>query len=514
MEVNGNVGKKQVSINMIANIVSYSSNILISFVLTPFLINTLGKETYSFYPIANNIVSYMSIISNSMNTMASRFVTVSLVKGDIKESQKYYSSVMAANTIIGAVLLVPMLICVGFLDRFMEIPINSVAAVKALFVFVFASTLVNVVGSIFGIATFAKNRIDLRSLRELITAILRLVLFVVLYKFFLPSIVYVGIVALVVSIVNILIQYKYKKILLPEIRLSKDSVSEKHTRELLGSSVWNMINTLGSSLLAGMSLILSNIFYGASASGNYSIVSTVPGFINGVISLLVGVFYPVLMYLYAENKKDELIKEVIDAQKIIGMVACATIVVFSALSPEFFSLWTPGEDSNDLALLSCISIVPHFAIACLWSLTNLNVVMNKVKVPALFTLGLGVANVFIAFILYKATNMGMISLAITSSALQIIWIGILIPQYSCRQLDIKWNTFYTPLVRAFLCAIPTIITVLVVKKLFLIDSWLKFITLGAVMGTIGLLIFAFGMLGHKNIKKYVSRAIKIKQSGK
>ena len=53
----GDIGKKQVAINMVANIVSYSANILISFVLTPFLINTLGKETYSFYPIANTIVS-------------------------------------------------------------------------------------------------------------------------------------------------------------------------------------------------------------------------------------------------------------------------------------------------------------------------------------------------------------------------------------------------------------------------------------------------------------------------
>ena len=48
---NSNINNRQISINMIANIVSYSSNLLISFVLTPFLINTLGKETYSFYPV-------------------------------------------------------------------------------------------------------------------------------------------------------------------------------------------------------------------------------------------------------------------------------------------------------------------------------------------------------------------------------------------------------------------------------------------------------------------------------
>lgn len=73
------LSNKQVAVNMICNVVSYSSNIIVSFVLTPYLINTLGKEAYSFYPIANNIVSYMSIIVNALNAMAGRFITIEIV---------------------------------------------------------------------------------------------------------------------------------------------------------------------------------------------------------------------------------------------------------------------------------------------------------------------------------------------------------------------------------------------------------------------------------------------------
>ena len=331
---NSNINNRQISINMIANIVSYSSNLLISFVLTPFLINTLGKETYSFYPVANTIVSYMSVITNSMNTMASRFVTVSLVKGDKEEANKYYSSVLAANLILGLILVIPMILVVVFLDEFMEIPINSVAAIKALFALVFSSTLVNILGSTFGIATFAKNRIDLRSLRELVTALLRLILFVLLYKFLPASIVYVGFVTLLVALVNVAFQFQYTRLLLPEIHISKANISISHTRELFSTSVWNMINTLGNTLLAGMTLILANVFYGATVSGTYSIVQTVPQFISGTIVMLVGVFYPAITYRFAENDIEGLLLEVNRAQKAIGAVACTTIVVFSALASE------------------------------------------------------------------------------------------------------------------------------------------------------------------------------------
>lgn len=502
-----NISKRQIGINMAANIVAYSSNILISFVLTPFLINTLGKDTYSFYPIANSFVSYMSILTNSMNSMASRFVTISLVRGDEQEANKYYSSVLATNVYLALVLLIPMIMVVVFLDKFMEIPLNSVAAVKALFSFVFAAALVNILGSILGIATFAKNRIDLRSLRELVTAVLRLLLFVVLYKFLPASIAYVGVVTLLVALVNLLFQYKYTKMLLPEIHVSRKNVSSAHTKELFSSSIWNMINTFGNNLLTGMSLILANILYGVAASGTYSIVQTVPSFINGVISMLVGVFYPVITYRFAENDKNGLISELNKAQNIIGAFSCATIVVFSSLAPEFFALWTPDENSDYLSLLSLLTILPHVCIACLWSLTNLNVVMNKLKVPALFTLSMGLLNILLAIFIYKIFNPGLLSLPIISSLLQILWIGIFIPQYACRNLGVKWSTFYGPLTKAICCSALVASVVLFIKRWFVLDSWIKFILFGGCMGGLGIAIFSIGMIGIVNIKKYALQVI-------
>ena len=90
---------------MLANIVSYSANIIISFVLTPFLINVIGKETYSFYPMANTIVTYMSVLTNAMNTAASRYVTIALVQEKQEEANKYYSSTLAANLLMATLKL-------------------------------------------------------------------------------------------------------------------------------------------------------------------------------------------------------------------------------------------------------------------------------------------------------------------------------------------------------------------------------------------------------------------------
>ena len=512
---NDNISNKQVVINMTANIVSFSANIIISFVLTPFLINTLGKETYSFYPIANTIVSYMSVLTNAMNSMASRFVTVSLVQGKKDDANKYFSSVLFANIILSAIILLPVICIISLLDVWMEVPINSAGAIKGLFLLVLSSAIVNILTSVFGIATFAKNRIDLRSLRELVTAVLRIILLFLLYHFLPPSIVYVGVVTLVIAIVNVCFQIVYTKKLLPEISIGIKMVSAFHMKELLNSSIWNAVNTFGNTIVAGTSMILANIFYGASAAGQYSIVNTVPQFISGVIGMLAGVFYPVITYKFAQNDREGLKKEIKKAQNLIGLFGCAVISVFSVLAKDFFSLWTPQENAEYLSFISFLTIMPHFVISCMWVLTNLNVVMNKVKIPAIFTLLSGIINVMIAYLTYKICAPGLVVLPIISSVLQIVWVGVFIPLYACKCLSIKWYSFYSALFRALLCSAFVILILSQVKKIFSLNSWLRLIVFGGISGILALAIFLIAMFGMRStidILKIVVEKIKSKNT--
>lgn len=494
------LGNKRIAINMIANIVSYSSTILISFVLTPYLINTLGKEAYSFYPLANNIVSYMSILSNALNSMSSRFITIEIIKKDYDNANKYFSSIFFANIIMSGILFILMALMVLFLEYILDIPLNLIASVKLLFCFVFASMLVSITTSVFGIATYAKNRIDLRSGNELVVAILRILLFVFLFKFFLPTIVYVGVVAFIIAIVNFIFQKKFTRILLPEIKISVKNFSIKYVKTMLSSGVWNSVNQLGNILLASSSLLLANVLYGASGSGTYSIIQTVPNFINGVITMLTGVFVPVITYRYAQNNKKSMLNEINKAQKLIGLISCSVIAVFIGLSFEFFTLWTPAEDAAFLQIISTITIIPHFIIGSVWPISNLNAVMNRVKTPAIYMICSGVANVVIICLTYMIAAPGIISIPIISSIIQLIWVGVFIPMYPCEKLGVKKYYFYTPLVRMCIGGIVVVLLTYMIKSYFVINSWLMFFTVGIICGALALAInfvFMYGTTGMK-----------------
>ncbi len=505
-------GKKQISINIIANIISYSANVLIAFFLTPFFIEKIGKETYSFYPIANTIVSYMSILTNSLNSISSRFVTVALVKEDDNEADKYFSSTLSANLVMSCILAIPMIFIIVFLDKIMHVPINSVAAVKLLFSLVFGAAILNIAASVFGIATFAKNRIDLRSLREIITAIIKVALYIVLYRFFSPTIVFVGVVALVVAFVNVLFQVGYTKYLLPNIHISRSFISKTHTKTLLSSSTWNAINSFGNTLLAGMTLVMINVLYGASNSGTYSIVNTIPQFMSGIVAMLVGVFLPVMTYKYAENDRVGLIDSIFSSEKLIGSIGCAFALTFVLFSKYFFSLWTPNEDIKLLVLTNIFVILPYFAIACLWPLTNLCIVLNKVKYPALANLALGVINILLDFVSFYVFKFNFLSLPLISAILQFLWVGVFIPLYISNCLKIRPITVVSPFLKSCIITVIMYPLIRLIVNVMTVKNWAQFIIKGGLIGIVVLAIYLLVLFGPKDIFKQI-KMIRRKYNG-
>lgn len=502
MDQNSN---KRLFINLSANIVSYSANILIAFVLTPYLINTLGKETYSFYPIANNFVAYMCILTNALNSMASRFVTVSIVKERFDDAQKYVSSILFSNIIMGTFLLIPMIIIVTFLDKIMNVPINILASIRVLFTFVFASMLVNIISSVFGVATFVKNRIDLRSIMQLVSGFLKIVLFYILFNFFAPTIIYVGVVALVVAISESFFQQYYFKKLLSNIKISIKNFSKKHVKTILSSGSWNSVNAIGSLLLTSSSLIMANIIYGATSGGIYSIVNTVPLFINGIISMLVGVFAPTVTYSYAQGNKAELLHGMEKAQSMIGFFSCSVLVVFICLSKYFFTLWTPSEDANQLFILSVITVIPHFFIGCLWSITNLNIAANKVAKPAIVQLCLGLLNIVFVILLSQFFHTGLITICIVCSLLILVLVLFFLPLYAASYLKVPFFTFYGVAFRMFISTIVIIGLFSLLIPHFQFNTWFHLMGNGIVLGIMALIVNFLLMFNRRMQHNFITK---------
>lgn len=438
--------KVQTAINLTAKFISYGTTLLISFFLTPYLVEKLGAEAYSFYPIANNFISYMSVVSVALNSMASRFITVALTRKENKKANVYFVSILYGNLILSAVLLVPMIIIIVFLDKILNIPIDLIVSVKILFILVFISMLVNLLTNVFGVAVFAKNRLYLSSILEIIVGIIRVLLYLVLFLLFKPTIVYVGIVSLGTVVFTVIFQYVFTKKLLPEIVIKYKYFSWDGIKEILSSGIWNSVNQIGVVLLSTVGLMMCNNLYGAYEGGNYSVALTIPTFINGIVSMLSSVFLPMLTIKYAKGNKKEVIEHVYMTQNIIGVIINVFIAIFMAVGINFFKLWMPSIDPYKVQRLSILAISYLLVTSVSWPLSNLNTVMNRVKIPAIVMVVTGLLNIVVILLMYYLTDLGVYSIPLGQMILFILNRAIFVVIYTAKSMGEKWYIFYPAII--------------------------------------------------------------------
>ena len=259
---------KRLSINLVANLLSYAIATILSFYITPFLVNHLGKEIFGFYGIANNFVSYITVVAVALNSMASKYITVELVRGNTLKAKQYFTSIFFSNVVL-CLFLIPFLILIVFhLQNILSISKEHQNAIKILFALVFLAMIIRFITSIFGCSTYATDRMDLKAYIEIFKSLLRLFLYLLVFFVFKPSIIYIGLVLLLLEIFNSVVQIVISKRLLPQMKIDKAFFNIKLVVSTLKIGVWNSLNQLGDLLLSSSDLLMTNILLGELASGN------------------------------------------------------------------------------------------------------------------------------------------------------------------------------------------------------------------------------------------------------
>ena len=81
-------------INILSGIVVMLVNLGINFIVSPYIVATLGEEANGFTQLANNFVTYASLLTIAFNSMAGRFISINFHRGNKEKVKQYYSSVL------------------------------------------------------------------------------------------------------------------------------------------------------------------------------------------------------------------------------------------------------------------------------------------------------------------------------------------------------------------------------------------------------------------------------------
>lgn len=480
--------KSQHIINIIASVLNMFVTTMISFVLSPYIVKTLGVEANGFISLANSFITYMTLVRTALNSMASRFLMLAYYKGEQKKFEQYYSSLFLADLILAGAFAIIGGSCVLYLENILSIPDELVRDVKILFILLFLNFIFATVITAWNTTTYIKNKLYLDSVTSSMNSAIRFIMIIALFVSLEPKLYFVGIATLIGGLVGYTLRYFYKRYLFPELRVSVNKFSCKAVKELLFSGVWNSISSLGNILTSSLDLLVTNLYVSVTAMGILSLSKVMPVFVEGLISSIASVFGPTLFMEYAKDDKESIRKTIIQSSKLITVFASLPLGFLLVYGKEFFKLWQPTQNEHLLYELAAIAILGRIFFMGKDSVNYIFTVVNKVRISAIITLLTGLVSIGVTFITLKYTELGIYAVALVSVICVTLKNIIFIYPYAAKVLNLKWYVFFeTSIDSAKSCLIVCLIGLLV-RRIIVGDSWVSLIIAGVVLGLVSLIV--------------------------
>lgn len=496
---------KQLVINMLAQVIVFLVQMGINFLLTPFIVKSLGVEAYGFVGLSNNIIGYLQLATVALNSMAGRFITIEYHKGNIEQANKYFSSVFYSNVVISVILGIISIGLLIFLEYLIHIPENLVVDVKWLLALLSLNSLLTLIFNVYIVSPFIKNRLDVTSVRNLISNLIRAAVILFLFGLFTSHLWYIGCSTLICGIYLIIANVKIKNKLTPELGVNLRCFDFEKVKTLLMSGVWNLVGKLGDLLQRGLDLLFANWFINATAMGILSITTQIPFLILSVLGLFTSSFAPSLTKDYAKGDSDAMISELFKSIRILSICFLVPISVLYIYGDVFYKLWMPTQNAQLLQRLTICGTFALLVTSPLDGLWNIFTVTNKIKGSSLFMIINSLAvflTVLLGLLFTDDVTTKMFIIATVRSLYGVIRGLLFLPIYGAYCMKQKRTLFYRSIFKSLLGLIVTLGICLSLRLLYVPEGWPGLFFASFVVGIMSLAIGGFLVLT-KNDKRFI-----------
>lgn len=278
---------------------------LVSLYTSRVVLQALGVEDYGIYNVVGGFVAMFSMISASLSSSVSRFLTFELGKGNMDALKRVFSTSLSIHVVLSVIIvLLAETVGVWFLNTHMTIPEDRLYAANWVFQASVFTFVINLWSVPFSASIVAHERMSAFAYIGILDIVLRLliVLFIAYSGLeFDRLIVYALLLVAVVCLMQV-IYWRYCCRSFEECRFHL-CFDKKYWKEMSVFAGWNFIGSTSALINNHGVNILLNLFYGLVINAARGIAVTVNNAICAFVGSFMTALNPQITKSYAANDK-------------------------------------------------------------------------------------------------------------------------------------------------------------------------------------------------------------------
>lgn len=303
------------------------------------VLNTLGVTDYGIYNVVGGVVMMFSVISSSLSSSISRFITYELGHGDFEKLKRIFST--SVNIQIGISVLILVLaeiFGVWFLNAKMNIPAERLTAANWVLQCSLLSFIINLISVPYNACIIAHERMSAFAYISILEAVLKLA---VVYMLLVSSYDKLATYAVLLVAVALIIRMAYSLYCRRHFEESryKFVYDKPLVKEMTGFAGWNffgssayMLNTQGVDMLI-------NIFFGVMLNAARGIATQVQNAVMQFVNNFTIAVNPQITKSYAAGEMEYMYKLVCRGARFSYFLLFLFVVPIVCEADYILRLW-------------------------------------------------------------------------------------------------------------------------------------------------------------------------------
>lgn len=263
------------------------------------ILNTLGVEDFGIYNVVGGVVTMFSIISSSLSSAISRFLTYELGKGNQTKLNKIFSASVSIQLLLSLIIVVLIeSVGVWFMNVKMTIPESRMTAANWVLQFSIVTFVINLISVPYNAAIIAHEKMSAFAYISILEAVCKLAIALLIMVSSIDKLIFYAILMCAVAVVIRFIYGHYCKKNFTEctyhFHWDKDIL-----KQMFGFAGWNFLGS-GSFLLMTQGVnILMNMFFGVTLNAARGVANQVDNAVQQFVTNFTTAINPQITKSYA-----------------------------------------------------------------------------------------------------------------------------------------------------------------------------------------------------------------------
>jgi O-antigen/teichoic acid export membrane protein len=428
--------------NVVSNVSAYVVSIILSFIIAPITVHTLGDARYGAWTLVSELIGYYSLLDLGIRGAVTYYIAKTRAEADEASERSTLATAFWLLCASGAVVLVVgIMLTYAFPHLLKAEELTNILEVQRTFLIMSLLIAVTLPMETFSAVLGGLQRFDLDSIADISSRILSGIGFYISLK---SGWGLIGL-ALVLAITRVIywcLTVTFVCKALGGIYLQPSTFSMERVKAITSYGSRNLVTLLSQLIIRRLDLIVTTFFVGVSFVTYYSLGGTLAFYATTFCSSIVFVFTPRFTDLYSRSAHDELEKLYISSTRMVGMPTVGLVVGILLFSHWFLRLWVgakyvsgPWMYRSDV--VSCILIagyLPRLLHGTSWQLLAATA---RVRFLMWLNLGEAIANFTLSVILVHYFRLA--GIAIGTLVPMLVSYLIIMPVFVARTFKIPYG---------------------------------------------------------------------------